>query len=87
MSCGVGHRRGSYPALLWLWHRLVATAPIGSLVWEPPYVAGVALKSKKKKKKKKREKGKKKTRAKDKFFSLVVAHGTLSLFHHPHEGH
>ena len=28
------------PALLWLWHRPVATAPIGSLAWEPPYAAG-----------------------------------------------
>ena len=28
MSCGVGHRRGSDPALLWLWCRPVATALI-----------------------------------------------------------
>ena len=28
VSYGVGHRRGSDPALLWLWCRLVATAPI-----------------------------------------------------------
>ena len=27
-SCGVGHRRGSDLALLWLWRRPVATAPI-----------------------------------------------------------
>ena len=26
MSCGVGHRRGSDPVFLWLWHRLVAVA-------------------------------------------------------------
>ena len=26
-SCGVGHRLGSDAALLWLWHRPVATAP------------------------------------------------------------
>ena len=44
MSCGVGRRQGSEPALLWLWHRLAATAPIGSLAWEPPYATGVALK-------------------------------------------
>ena len=31
--------------LLWLWHRLAATAPIGPLVWEPPYAEGVALKA------------------------------------------
>ena len=30
--------------LLWLWHRLAATALIRLLAWEPPYVAGVALK-------------------------------------------
>ena len=30
------------PALLWLWHRLVAAAPIRPLVWEPPYAAGAA---------------------------------------------
>ena len=34
MSCGVDHRCGSDPALLWLWHRLAATAPIGPLAWE-----------------------------------------------------
>ena len=32
-----------YPALLWLWHRLAATALIRPLAWEPPYAAGVAL--------------------------------------------
>ena len=42
MSCGVGCRRSSYPALLWLWCRLPATAPIGPLAWEPPYAAGAA---------------------------------------------
>ena len=31
-------------ALLWLWHRPVATAPIGPIVWESPQVASVALK-------------------------------------------
>ena len=42
MSCGVGCRRGSDPMLLWLWRRLVATAPIQPLAWEPPYAAGAA---------------------------------------------
>ena len=27
-SCGTGHRHSSDPALLWLWYRLAATAPI-----------------------------------------------------------
>ena len=30
------------PALLWLWRRPVATAPIQPLAWEPPYAAGAA---------------------------------------------
>ena len=37
--------------MLWLWHRPTAAAPIQPLAWEPPYVTGVALKSKEKKKK------------------------------------
>ena len=44
MSCGLGLRRGSDLALLWLWCRPAATAPIGPLAWEPPYAASVALK-------------------------------------------
>ena len=48
MSCGVGRRCGLDPALLWLWRRLAAVAPIGPVAWELPYVVGVALKSKNK---------------------------------------
>ena len=29
--------------MLWLWHRLAATAPIRPLAWEPPYAVGAAL--------------------------------------------
>ena len=43
MRCGVGGRCSSDLALLWLWRRSAATAPIGPLAWEPPYAAGVAL--------------------------------------------
>ena len=43
MSCGVGCRRGSDLAWLWLWCRPAATAPIRPLAWDPPYAAGVAL--------------------------------------------
>ena len=43
MSCGVGCRHGLHPTLLWLWYRPVATAPIRSLSWEPPYAVGAAL--------------------------------------------
>ena len=52
MSCGVGHRHGLDPALQWFWCRLVATAPIQPLAWEPPYAAGAALEKGKKTKKK-----------------------------------
>ena len=45
-------------ALLWLWRRPAATAPIRSLAWEPPYAASVALKDKRQKKKKKKKKKK-----------------------------
>ena len=47
MSCGVGRRRGSNLALLWLWCRPATAAPIGPLAWEPPHAAGAALKRQK----------------------------------------
>ena len=40
------------PVLLWLWCRPAATALTGPLAWEPPYVAGAALKRQKDQKKK-----------------------------------
>ena len=46
MSSGVGQRLGSDLALLWLWCRLAAVAPIRPLAWELPYAAGAALKEK-----------------------------------------
>ena len=56
MSCGVGRRHSLDPALLWLWCRLVAIAPIRPLAWEPPYAALEALKKDKKKTKTKNQK-------------------------------
>ena len=53
MSCGVGHRHGSDPALLWLWCWTVATALIQPLAWEPPYAVGAAQEMVKRQKKKK----------------------------------
>ena len=50
MSYGVGHRCGKDPALLWLWCRLAAEAPIRPLAWETPYAMGAALERKKEKK-------------------------------------
>ena len=39
------------PALLGLWCRPAATAPIRPLAWEPPCATGAALKNKRKRKK------------------------------------
>ena len=44
MSCGVGRRCASDPALLWLWHRPAAAALICPLAWELPHAVGVAVK-------------------------------------------
>ena len=48
MNCGVGCRHRLDPALLWLWYRLAATAPIPPLSWELPLATSAALKRKKK---------------------------------------
>ena len=48
LSCGVGGIQGSDLALLWLWLRLAAAAPIRLLAWEPPYAAGAAVEKTKK---------------------------------------
>ena len=56
VTCGVGCRCGSDLAWLWLWHRPVATAPIGPLAWEPPYAVGVTQENGKKTKKRKEKK-------------------------------
>ena len=52
ISLGVSHRCSSDLALLWLWHRLAATALIQHLAWEFPYATAVALKRQKNKNKK-----------------------------------
>ena len=46
MSCGVGHRHGSDPTLLWLWLWLAPEALIRPLAWELTYAAGAALRGK-----------------------------------------
>ena len=51
MSCGVGRRFDSDPALLWLWRRPLATAPIRPPDWEPPQAVGVAPKKAKRQRK------------------------------------
>ena len=49
--------------MLWLWRRPEAVAPIRPLGWEPPYVAGAALKKKRQKMKKIKIKKEKKKEA------------------------
>ena len=56
VGCGVGHRHGLDPELLWLW--LATVALIQPPAWELPYAVSVALKSKKKNKKTKQKKQK-----------------------------
>ena len=51
MGCGVGHRHGLALALLWLWCRPAAVAPVRPLAWEPLYALGATQKDKRQKKK------------------------------------
>ena len=55
MSCGLGCRHSSDLALLWLWCRPAAVAPIRPLAWEHAYAVGVALKRQKENKKRKKK--------------------------------
>ena len=55
MGCGVSHRCGSDPALLWLWCRLSAVTLIPPLARKLPYIKGVALKTNKQKTRKKKK--------------------------------
>ena len=50
MSCGAGHKSGLDVALLWLWCRPAAVAPIRPLAWGLLYATGTALKKRQKKK-------------------------------------
>ena len=56
MSCGVGHRHGLDLALLGLWCRLAAAAPIQPLAWELSYAMGAGLKKRQKETKRKKKK-------------------------------
>ena len=47
----MGCRNSLDPALLWLWCRPAAVAPVRPLAWEPPFAMGVALKRQKDQKK------------------------------------
>ena len=52
----VGRKGSLDPALLWLWCRPAASAPIRPLAWEPPYATGATLKKKNKKQNKTKNK-------------------------------
>ena len=52
VSCGVGRRCSSDPAVLWLWGRLVATVFFGPPALEPTHATGAALKRRKGERKK-----------------------------------
>ena len=82
MSCGVGHRCSSDLTLLWRWCRLVATAPIRPLAWEPPYARGTAQEMAKRPKKKK----KKKELQYLKYKILFTKHAILTLARLPPHG-
>ena len=56
MGCGVSRSCASDLALLCLWRKPAATAPIQPLAWELPYAGGAALKSKKQTNKQKKPK-------------------------------
>ena len=55
LSCGIGHRHGLDPALLWLWRRPAATASIWPLAWEIPCATGAARQKKKRERERERE--------------------------------
>ena len=67
VRCGVGRRRGSDLAWLWLWPccRPAAVAPITPLAWEPPCAASAALKAKERKKGRKEGRERKKKKKKE----------------------
>ena len=50
LCCGLWLQPQLDLAMVWLWCRPVATAPIQPLAWESPYVMGAALKRQRKKK-------------------------------------
>ena len=72
-----------YPALLWLWCRLAASAPSQPLTWEPPYAMGTALKNTKGKKKKKKKRKKKKKKVNESYKGVEVGRKAGSC----HQGH
>ena len=85
MSCGVGHRHGSDPALLWLWCRLVTIALIRSLAWEPPYAIDAALEKTKKTKQNKTKQKQKQTNKQNPLSNPLKV--SVCPYHHGYQGH
>ena len=67
VGCGVGHRGGSDPMVLWLWCRPAAAALIQPLAWELSY----ATYSRGPKKQRKKKTKKTPQRSKDRFLWLL----------------
>ena len=73
VSCGVGRRCNSDLALLWLWRRPAAVAPIGPLAWELPRAAGADIeKAKQQQQQQQQQRTKKTTGTKTSMSSLRV---------------
>ena len=64
---------GSDLALLWLWRRPVATAPIRPLAWEPPCATDAALEKDKKRKSLKKRNQSRSLYYKDRIILIVVS--------------
>ena len=60
LSCGMGHRCGLDPTLLWLWCRPTAAPLIRPLAWELPYATSVVPQETKQKQKQTKEQNQKK---------------------------
>ena len=69
MSCHVGQRCGLGLALLFLWHKLAAAAPIEPLAWALPYAMGSVLK------RQQQQQGRLEDRVQEKYFLEKVLGG------------
>ena len=65
MSCGVGHRCGLDPVLLWPWCRLAAVALILPIAWKIPNATGLVQKEGK-------EEGKQASKQKKNYFCSIL---------------
>ena len=66
--------------LLWLWHRVAATALIRPLAWELPYAAGATVEKTKRPKKKKKKMMMKMTKIHELYKVLCKAYYLFSIY-------